>query len=267
MTVQIVETSDSRALTDGDNPKIERRYKIWDTDSESEALTKLKDEAPLRLGSLRRVDPSVTPLGGGLWEGVAPYEKSTDGSDDEGGDDGWTFDTTGGTAHITASRQTISRTSYTEAVTAPDFKGAIGVNKDSVTGVDITVPVGSFSETYRIPTGLVDTAYKITLMEMTGKVNSTTFRGLEAGEVLFMGARGSKKGTDDWEITFLFAVSRNAVNIPVGEITVPEKKGWDYLWVRYDEFEDGTAKSLVKRPVAAYVERVYEFVDFAPLGI
>ncbi len=51
------------------------------------------------------------------------------------------------------------------------------------------------------------------------------------------------------------------------EITGISKRGWDHLWVRYQDAEDSTAKALVKRPVAAYVERVYYDGDFSGLGI
>ena len=37
--------------------------------------------------------------------------------------------------------------------------------------------------------------------------------------------------------------------------------------VRYADAEDATAKAIVKRPVAAYVEKVYEEGNFAALGI
>jgi len=37
--------------------------------------------------------------------------------------------------------------------------------------------------------------------------------------------------------------------------------------VRYTDVEDTSAKMLVKQPVAAYVEKVYEEGDFSGLGI
>ena len=46
-----------------------------------------------------------------------------------------------------------------------------------------------------------------------------------------------------------------------------DKKGWEYLWVRYEDAEDAAANALVKKPTAAYVEKVYEEGDFAGLGI
>ena len=49
-------------------------------------------------------------------------------------------------------------------------------------------------------------------------------------------------------------------------ITIEEKLGWDYLWFRYEEADvkdsEGNVVSVARKPVAAYVERVYEFADF-----
>ena len=87
-------------------------------------------------------------------------------------------------------------------------------------------------------------------------------------------ARGAelslRRGTDpddDWEITFRFAASPNASGISVGDISGISKKGWEYLWVRYADQEDTGSHAIVKRPVAAYVERVYDEGSFAGLGI
>jgi len=39
------------------------------------------------------------------------------------------------------------------------------------------------------------------------------------------------------------------------------------MWVRYADAEDATAKAIVKKPVAVYIEKVYEGGDFGQLGI
>ncbi len=51
----------------------------------------------------------------------------------------------------------------------------------------------------------------------------------------------------------------------IGSITGIQKRGWEYLWVRYADAEDGDV--LVKRPVSAYVEQVYEYGNFRQLAI
>src|SRR5690606_2762089 len=134
-------------------------------------------------------------------------------------------------------------------------------------GVDVTIPVYNFSETHYLATEAVTGAYKAALFQLTGRVNNASFKGFAAGEVLFLGASGSKRGKDDWEITFKFAASPNASGLVVGEITGITKKGWEYLWVRYADAEDTDAHVLVKKPVAAYVEQVYPYGNFAGLGI
>jgi len=37
--------------------------------------------------------------------------------------------------------------------------------------------------------------------------------------------------------------------------------------VRYADAEDAAAKAIVRKPVAAYIEKVYEQGDFSGLGI
>ena len=107
--------------------------------------------------------------------------------------------------------------------------------------------------------------YKTTLFVLTGRVNAGVFKGFAAGEVLFLGASGSQRGQDDWEITFRFAASPNVSGLAVGPITGITKRGWEYLWVRYADAEDQHV--LVKQPIAAYVEKVYPDGDFSGLGI
>ena len=141
----------------------------------------------------------------------------------------------------------------------------LGVTKDSVDGTDITVPVYNFTETHHIPVANVTNAYKTALFLLTGRTNNATFRGFAAGEVLFLGASGSQRGFEDWEITFRFAASPNVTGLSVGDITGIAKEGWQYLWVKYADTESDGA--IVKQPVAVYVEKVYESGDYSALGI
>ncbi len=53
----------------------------------------------------------------------------------------------------------------------------------------------------------------------------------------------------------------------MGNITGIDKKGWEYMWVRYADAEDAAAKAIVKKPVAVYSEKVYKQGNFAGLGI
>jgi hypothetical protein len=268
MAIVCAERMDSRQLTDAQSAEL--LYKITGTSDETAALSALKSTAPTVLYGLKRQPVAVEPVHVDtanpdkcIWTGTVNYAPFEHEDPPATGESVFNFDTGGGTQHITQSLQTMGRFPGT----APDFKGAIGVTHDNVEGVDITVPVYTFSETHYVPSSTVTTSYKYTLFSLTGKVNSGSFKGLAAGECLFLGASGSKRGADDWEITFRFAGSPNRTGLSVGPISGISKKGWEYLWVRYADIEDTASHTLVKQPIGAYVEKVYEEGNFSSLGI
>ncbi len=272
MATTVTENLESREYTDGVSAMLS--YTIHGTADESAAMADLQTTAPTIFQGLPRQSTRVEPLhvdtgnpAGSVWTGTARFSKvDPPPPPPETGDSSFSFDTGGGTQHITQALSTIN--SYAPAgQTAPDFKGAISVTQDNVEGVDITVPVYNFSETHYIDDATVTIGYRGTLFSLTGKVNDADFKGLNAGECLFLGAAGSKRGEDDWEITFRFAGLPNVTGLMVGDIGPISKKGWEYLWVRYEDQEDAAANSLVKRPVSAYVEQVYRLGSFGALGI
>lgn len=179
----------------------------------------------------------------------------------------FSFETGGGTKHIDQAIKHVA----TYPSDATNFNGAINVDEDGkVQGVDIVMPIMNFSETHYLDNKNVTTQYKLALMDATGHINSKAFRGNAVGEVLFLGASGSRRGEhhdDLWEVNFKFAVSRDKKNFKVGDITVEEKKGWDYMWIKYEDGEPDESGSLTKKPKAVYIERVYEECDFGILKL
>jgi len=270
VAISVEEKVDSREVTTGDNASAVLRYVIRGTADDGEAKSALADAAPESYDDLvrkgREVSPVFVDIGnpeGSVWEGVARYGRTPR---PETGESEFSFDTGGGTQHITQSLATVGKHAA-PGQTAPDFRGAIGVTGQSIEGVDIHVPVYNFVETHYLPAAYVTGSYKVTLFHLTGKVNDASFRGLSSGEVLFLGASGSARSGEDWEITFRFAASPNRRDIAVGSITGIDKNGWEYMWVTYEDAEDEDSGRLVKRPVAVYVEQVYEYGDFSRLGI
>lgn len=269
MSIVVTEKFESRRSTKGDSPSAELVYTVRGTPDDLAARNAAEDESPDNYDGLPRQTVSVEPIGPEHWDATVRYALSTGGGFPQTGESVFAFDTGGGTQHVTQSKQTVSSHAASGA-TAPDFNGAIGVTADGVEGVDITVPVYQFSETHYLPASQVTQGYKSTLFNLTGKVNNGSWKGFAPGEVLFLGASGSRRGTSadaDWEITFRFAASPNASGISVGPISGISKKGWEYLWVRYADAEDAGSQAIVKRPVAAYVERVYDEGNFSALGI
>ena len=273
MAIEVREKFESRKLvktTTGSNSSAELAFVVLGTDDDIAARNALEAHSPANYATLPRQSVQVEPLGPNLWDGLVRYGQESTSNQLQTGESTFSFDTGGGTQHITQSLQTVGRFPAS-GQTAPDFKGAIGVTPDAVEGVDITVPVYQFSETHYKPDSQVTGAYTGVLFDLTGKVNGDTFKRFAPGEVLFLGASGSKRvqmGEDaDWEITYRFAASPNRSGVSIGGISGISKKGWEYLWVRYADHADPLAKALVKRPIAAYVERVYESGNFAALGL
>jgi len=224
---------------------------------------------------------SVSFLGDNAWQLTINYSK--DGAED--GTDplkrSRSFDTTGGTQHITQAAQGsivgISGNAVTTASperrfppSAPMMDGAIGVDSNGVNGVDIVSPQLQWQEQYDVPNAYITSAYIRGLAGITGTVNNASFRGFAAGEVLFLGCSGNQewddqKGRGPWSLTYRFAASQNVTNKTIGNISGIDKKGHEYLWVRYEDSISGT--DLVKKPKAVYVDKVYMDGDFSGLGI
>lgn len=266
MSIVVEERFESREVAAGESPSADLQYWISGTNDDEAALGAMLAAAPLIYGPLVYKSATCKPLGYELWEGSVRYGPYKKEDTPETGDSSYQFDTGGGTTKITQSLAT-SQSKAPAGKTAPNFNGAIGVTHDGVDGVDITIPVYNFSETHILADESVDGAYKAAIFALTGTTNDATFRGFAVGEVLFLGASGSKRGEDDWEITFKFAASPNVAGLVVGTITGINKGGWEYLWIRYADEEDAAAKVLVKKPIAAYVEKVYNAGDFSNLGL
>lgn len=221
---------------------------------------------------------SISYLGDDVWQVTINYEK--EGADDESQTEplkrARSFDTAGGTQHIT---QAINETAYGPGEGgsgAPTFNKAIGVDGDSVAGVDIVVPQLTWSEQYDVPSTYVTDAYIKGLATVTGSVNDATFRTFAAGEVLFLGASGSQewddtRGDGPWSLSYKFAASPNAGSgktipaITIGSISGIQKKGHEYLWVRYEPGVE--SDTLIKVPRGVYVNEVYRSASFSALGI
>lgn len=267
---------------------------IEGTNDESEVYELIRNFCPIFRFGLVRKSMDAKPHGGGVWDATVEYgtidaqaavgtepenpEGPDQGGDGGGGDApipmgpnvGW--DTTGGSTHITQSRSTIYR--YTEADTiataaapgtGPDNKKAIGLTEDEVKGTDIIVPQFNWSIT--VKRADCTYAYMQRVWDLTGCVNfAKKFYGFPIGSVLYLGASASYAGSDQWEITHKFACQKKRVQIDVGGgIIVPEKLGWDYLWIGYKK--EVVGGKLLSVPSTAYVERVYDSGNFDLLEI
>lgn len=213
-------------------------------------------------GTLYRQDLRIDPAGHQLWRISVPYGTRKS----EVGSYRLSFDTSGGTVRISASKQTVN--SY-PAGTAPDHKNLIGVNGDQVAGTDIVIPALKITVHFKHPLGVITLPQIKALSSVTGQVNSTVFLTFAPGEVLFLGASGSE-GTDaETETAYQFAMSANRTGLTIGDIGSIAKKGWEVAWISYKDTTDNPGGTVlpVKQPEFVYVERVYDTTDLgAALG-
>jgi len=209
-------------------------------------------------GVLFRDQIEVNEAGFCVYYVTVSYKKTKN----ETGSYGFNFSSSGGTLHITHSRETVNK--YPGTIRTQNQ--AIDLGKDNVPrGTEIIIPALKMSYRFKHPLGVVNEAFAIAMYEVTGTVNSASWHGMPAGEVLFMGADGSD-GTDaEAEVTYNVIREKNLSDLVIGAITGIAKDGHDFLWVHWqDDVVDG--KPGVK-PRGVYVERLYRRVDFsAALG-
>lgn len=302
MAVVVVERWNSRSCTvDSDlvSSKVELRYTVLGTRDDAIARQYVEQFVPLvyedwptgaflwllryRLEFVGFGDAGMgSPGDSGTWDVVCDYGTTPprkpevrdsngqvyDGSgtpDDNGLVPSFTFDTSGGTAHISQSRRTLATYKAAGTPAPPNWKRAIGVDGSTVHGVDIVTPQFAFTETRHFVADALTLEFRRNLFHLTGKVNDATFRGFPAGEVLFMGASGSRRGLANWELVFKFACSPNVEDLTVGDITGVSRTGWDYQWQFYEKATD--ANHLLPRLKYVVVEEVYEYGDFSLLQI
>lgn len=277
-----------------DKPSGETMWCVTGTDDELIASAAFEAEVPAILYGLIIQNYLMKERGGGIWDIPVTYgtrerlQPSEAGQSNQGGAGNtpgdvksamFTFDTTGGTAHITHSLETISQTPNAAVIASYEEQGrAINVNAEGIAeGIDITVPQFSFT-VQRLLRDPLPGSYVTALYGRTGCVNSDTVNVLVSGidfhcspgELLFMGATGSKRGREEWDIQLKFAYNPNLTGLTFGTggnvIGGIDKKGWEYLWVKCERVAaNSPATGVVLRPKQVNVERVYRTAALGPL--
>ena len=284
-----------------DTVEFEAKFFCWEAVNEVDVQLIVTLETPAIYRQLVRQAIKAREVGPGMWMVDVPYgnidpnrgilennEPAQFPQPPEspfsplGGPNGATFsfDTTGENVHITQSKRTVSKSTNSQSGTAQiDNNLAIGLSADRVEGCDILGK--KFEFTLDLNYRDLSMAYLLALYHLTGTVNyGQRFAGFEKGEVLYMGATGRFTIDNRWTLTHRFSANPNETEIKVnggmlptvgveapvvagGVITVPAKRGWDYLWYEYTSAKVGTR--MLQIPIAAYVEEVYDTGDFSIL--
>jgi hypothetical protein len=172
----------------------------------------------------------------------------------------WSASISAGTQHITQAIETIS-VSVPAGKVAPDRKGVINVSAEGVGGVDIYSPEVRFTISERIPQMTFGRLKQLAFLAC--KVNFGNWGPFFAREVLYVGSEFPEGDAGNArQVTHNFAYSETRKNIVINDITVPLKRGWDYLWVEYEQATDSGSNTQFQKPLAAHVVRVYNQIDF-----
>lgn len=268
----------------------------WDTTyfvagvgSEGEAAALVRDTTPLSITMMSQliIRQQVTgkDVGNGLYQvdvSYGPPGKRDDQEKTTGQIYKFSWDTTGATHRVTVAKRIADPETPTATLSqvwkgqrsdtdpAPDLQGAIGWDGKQVNGTEVLVPKLSFELTVYYPPSAITLEFVDALSDATGSMNKAEWHGYEAGELRFDGSTGSGEAsvlsglaTAPVPVVLRFSRSKNLTDVKVGSIIVPEKKGWDYLDVKFDKIAD--EGKVYPVPNYAYVYRVLEEVDLLEL--
>lgn len=246
----------------------EINYIVFDAESEDEALSAVLEFAPSRQGESVLSSIEIESKENDVTFKVrAIYDLSEDTSsfsdDDTDEESTMSFDCGGGTKHVTHSISQRNVKGNLDAGGAVGWNGKFG-NEMEISGVDI--PTAQLRETYtkQIRISNLTTAYKRKVASLVGKINSSSFKGWDRGEVMFLGISYSSpiKNAEKVTVTFNFSIQPNEKeNISGVEI---EKKGWEYVWAIQGAKAD---KVPMLEAENIYVDQVCEYGNFSELGL
>lgn len=264
-------------------------YRTEGTTDEVQAIQSVYQLQPpiIFRGQPKKPGESLRWIGRGIGEVTLEYGFTGKDEDDPQGDL-----PTLGTLEIKGSGGTFHTTQCLSQVGYPVGKGdgvvaskAVGLHRDGVNGVDIHVSGSNYTLTKKWLPAAISGGYIDGLDELQGKMNASPYTiqwgfnkqaysiACDAGELLFVDydAKTSftRAGIGIWEFSYEFVRIKNRSNIVLGNnkinqpITVPFKRGHDYLWVWYSRKEIANPSVYIEVPEMAFVSQVYYTDNFA----
>lgn len=256
-------------------------YIVEGTEDDITACTSAYEFAPDEFSEIPKKSASVAErLTENAWKIEVNYgSESKSSSGDSGSEDDeatMNFDCSAGTKHMTqAIEQTCVYAGRGESKDSSDEASAVPIgwngkdgSESEAAGVDVSI--GELRETYTktmSKSKVTGTSWKRKVAELVGKVNSGSFKGWNAGEVMFLGCSYSapSKGSKKVSVSFHFAIRLNESKATVAGQNIGSKKGFEYLWaLTDDEVRDGERKRKVRK---IYKAVVCETDGFGGLGI
>lgn len=245
-------------------------YLVFDAANEDEALLAVLSSAPSVQGAVPLASIEIESRENETTFKVkAIYERDDSGgsfsnADEEDESSTLSFDCGGGTKHLTHSIRQRQVKGDLSAGGAINWNGRFD-SEMQIAGLD--VPTAQLRETYTktMSISALTTSYKRKVASLVGKVNSGTFKGWNAGEVMFLGMSFSTpaKQAEKVTVTFHFSIQPNERAVVAGEEV--EKKGFEYAWAIQSFKAEGSTPKLEAENI--YVDQVCESDSFSALGL
>ncbi|MBR0239228.1 MAG: hypothetical protein IJQ39_14125 [Thermoguttaceae bacterium] len=188
------------------------------------------------------------------------------------------WSTKGGTGKRSYSKETVrsKASSYAGGYDAPNQQGGINVKNGTVEPVDVVAPAMHVTLTCKLPWYVVNDNFIRSFYDLTGTVNSDALWWFQPGELLFKGVNGDPEDKVNaatgsvmrwYNLNFEFEGMPNIGQYDergdVPPFGIVPKDGWDYLWILREDRKDPTDNKVRSKPIAVYVERVYDRKSFA----
>lgn len=261
--------------------------RIFNILAESDEATVIADFAAFLIPSflgLPLQGSGIVPNEGSFdtWIGTAEY--SSDGQSDESaqlnsGEEVSNFQIGTQSLKRLASLETTTTYPLGQPAGTPDplYHQLINVNNDgTVQGVDFLVPNIIETITKQFPKTFLTAAKRKDIADIMATTNIAIFKDWDISEVLLIGFGTTDAGAGNVNITYTFSIQR-IKTITVQLLPLPAAKtnivagGHKFIWYRYKEIENNAGatpkKVIVKVPVNAYTERLYDVSDFTKLGL
>jgi hypothetical protein len=153
--------------------------------------------------------------------------------------------------------------------------GDQGLPDTAPEGVEVYEPTHCEQETHYLASSAITPTYKAQMKSLLGRTNAAAFKGSDAGECLLQSVQGQKRGSEDWQVSFRWAVRENQADLDIDGIVVASKGGWEYLWPRYhlkkaegDPEGEGDEPVTLSRHIRyIVVAQVFRPGDYSLLGI
>lgn len=240
MSVTIIDNGTGRGVgvTADGTGEVTRPYTVIGATSEEQAVVELNNYLIVTMGDPPLIGALVLDRIGGdeseqdVWEMSATWKTFARRQQPATGEIQFNFELSLEPQRVKVPVGEIVVYSNAERPWKPELLNDLGDGTEPE-GVEVFEHIYEESETHYVKTEYLTIAYRQLLKTLVGRVNTTTFRGNQPGEVLLRGVSGSRRGANDTEMTFRWSVKENQTAFKIGAIENISKKGWQYLWPRY----------------------------------